>query len=126
MYRSIANRLLQSKSGARQTVARHKTRFSRRLDTAGDAVQRKDLELKELLRWRELAAALLLRLDLPAVKVARRSEDPKKTLMAAIGAVRYSTLRKRVRTVQKLHDWCFGGRMGTGQMSRVGWWTTFC
>ena len=98
---------LVQRSGAIQSADRFRTKLESRLQA--------------LATWcsvgilRSVSARppkLLLSLDLPAVQMARRTENAQKTLMASVGSARSLTLRKRVRCMQKIHQWLFTGRMG--------------
>ena len=66
---------------------------------------RTELEQRELQRWRDLAISLLRSADVPVIAEADMSKDPEAYIMAALGTIRSSTLRRRVREWSKFTFW---------------------
>ena len=96
---------LASKSGAIRRRA-WRTRADKRLAQVKDGAMRADIEREELQRWRSELASLVREAKLPAADFADLAQHPDAILEAAIGSVRASTIRKRVREWKKFRAYC--------------------
>ena len=70
-----------------------------------DPEVRRRMEEEFSLRWRTRLAEVLQSLNLPISDIAEASQNPQQVYMAAAGAMRGSTIRKRLRAWSKYAEW---------------------
>eukprot|EP00435_Cladocopium_sp_Y103_P055470 s2501_g18.t1 len=91
-----------AQSGAKQQLGRFKSRRVRQLARVEGASGRADMEARELSRWRQELASLVVEANLPVLEPMLLVRNREVALMAALGNARAATIRKRVREWRKV------------------------
>ena len=95
-------RALEPKAKERRKFRRG---LERRLAQTEDSRAREKIEAEELSRWAAVLAKEITELGLPRALAADLSSDPRRSLLRAIGASRFRTIRARVRKWQTMRKW---------------------
>lgn len=95
-----------AQSGAKHLQGKFKSRRVRQLARVEDASGRAEVEERELSRWRQELARLVVEADLPVLEPMLLVRHRESALVAALGNARASTIRKRVREWRKVRAYC--------------------
>ena len=97
-------RILEPRAKERRVF---KHRLSKKLSEENDPAAREKLEAVELDRWAgELASEIAL-LGLPRARHADLATGPRRSLLRAVDASRFRTIRARLRKWQEMRKWLF-------------------
>ena len=95
-----------AQSGAKHLQGKFKSRRVRQLARVEDASGRAEVEERELSRWRQELARLVVEADLPVLEPMLLVRHREAALVAALGNARTSTIRKRVQEWRKVRAYC--------------------
>ena len=95
-----------AQSGAKQQLGKFRSRRVRQLAQVEGASGRAEVEDRELSRWRQELARLVVEADLPVLEPMLLVRNQESALIAALGNARASTIRKRVREWRKVRAYC--------------------
>ena len=99
---------LRSKSGACRCSGKLLLRGPKQLSRVEDGQSREAFDKQRLLHWRRELAELVSEAGLPIAAQAQLSSAPEEIIVASLGAMRASTIRKKVREWRKLRNFCLG------------------
>ena len=91
-----------AQSGAKHQQGKFRSRRVRQLARVEDASGRAEVEERELSRWRQELARLVVEANLPILEPMLLVRHRESALVAALGNARASTIRKRVREWRKV------------------------
>ena len=99
---------LRSKSGACRRSGKLLLRGPKQLSRVEDGQSREAVDKQRLLHWRRELAELVSEAGLPIAAQAQLASAPEEIIVASQGAMRASTIRKKVREWRKLRNFCLG------------------
>ena len=99
---------LRSKSGACRRKGKLLLQGRKQLSRVEDRQSREAIDKQHLLHWRRELAELVSEGGLPIAAQAQLASAPEEIIVASLGSMRASTIRKKVREWRKLRNFCLG------------------